>query len=520
MPNNMGRITQMAFDAVEVYDTRMELCPTAEEVVAYLQKGKDFKTLSDQIKDTMINAGLCAEDAEQKTFVKILFEGFLKHHPEWGKSEKISKQRAIERWLNGSTKSIRYRVDAIEICLALGINIEQTNEFLNKIGFNQINIRDVEDAVYLYCILQGRSWAVAQRLISTYNSYLSEESVEAETTPVSHTGNTTVILNNELERTIATLNIHLSDWESDESFLNTFLLPNKKHFLGYSHVALKEYYILKNTLFATVVRHNISDEYDSVLEVNKEGYSERVDSVKKMKIIPFSLALRSALRKFKDQPSHILNEANNLLNDDMKNAEEVMDLVCNLIEETSNYEEHIVISEFLQDIIKNEGFLKQVIVSLQDNDTGRLRGGRGNRNSSLKDTVMNEFPRDEAFANFEHSPENNYQKTATRKAIILMYFILYSYSFSELLADGIVNEVEFEVEYFIDRLNTVLSKCKMSKLYPANPFDWLILRCVKEFEVSIYDGVQQSNPLHFFNDVLNFSFDSLDIELDDEPDSE
>ncbi len=507
MANDVGKITQLAFNAVEDYDTVMETCSSTEEVLDYLQNGNNFKSLSSQIKETMVKAGACEETAEQEIVIKILFNGYLKQHPDYSESEKISIKKKLREWLSGKTKSIRHRIDAIELCFVLNLDLEQATEFLNKTGFNQLNVRDAEDAIYLYCILRQQPWSTAIKLISEYNEFSSAPMSEINSLKTSHGGNTTVLLQSELENSISSMNIHSSDWENDEAFLNTFLLPNKNHFLGYSFTALKEYYLLKNTLFATVIRHEVASESGYVRQRYENLLLKQYDDIKQEQIC-FSLAVRSALRKFDDKPSHILHEACKLLNDDMKNAEAAMDSVYALIEKTTEIEGQIVISQFLQDIIKNEGFLKLVVVSIQDNDTGRIRKYQ---ESELKDSVMKEFPRDNTFVKFERTPEDAYQNKATRKAIILMSFILYAYSFSTCISESLIAENEFELEVFMEKLNSILSKCKMSKLYPANQFDWLILRSVKEFEMAIYDGFE-IDPLDFFNEVLDFSFNASNIE--------
>ena len=54
-------------------------------------------------------------------------------------------------------------------------------------------------------------------------------------------------------------------------------------------------------------------------------------------------------------------------------------------------------------------------------------------------------------------------------------------------------------------MNTILDYCQLPRLYPANQFDWLILRSIREIEIveSIADG---ERALEFFNEVLQYSF--------------
>ena len=63
----------------------------------------------------------------------------------------------------------------------------------------------------------------------------------------------------------------------------------------------------------------------------------------------------------------------------------------------------------------------------------------------------------------------------------------------------------FGFEDFMDELNTILSKCKLPLLYPADRFDWLILYSIRTLET--YNEYEDfDNPLKPFNDVIAFSF--------------
>ena len=60
-------------------------------------------------------------------------------------------------------------------------------------------------------------------------------------------------------------------------------------------------------------------------------------------------------------------------------------------------------------------------------------------------------------------------------------------------------------------VNRLLKRCRLSPLYPADQFDWLILRSIREFEIGDPDE-EEDNPIAFFNDVLDFSFGEEDTE--------
>ena len=89
-----------------------------------------------------------------------------------------------------------------------------------------------------------------------------------------------------------------------------------------------------------------------------------------------------------------------------------------------------------------------------------------------------------------------------------MYYFAFAYEFSAKEAGDtyfadILSEYDFST--FIEEVNTVLNHCRFAPLYPANRFDWLILRSVRQFE--IYDPEEDlTDCISFFNEVLEMSF--------------
>ncbi len=472
--NNTESITQLAIKAIDDFDYNVEEYSTAEAVLDYLQDETNFKTLDVQIKETMIKVGVCSEDSETSEFVDVLYKKYETQHPEWEQSEKTNKRKTIREWLSGKTKSISSRTNAIELCFMLNLNLELATEFLNKCGFNQLNVRDVCDATYLYCILKGNSWNAAQKIISEYNSNMTTLCISAAEDSISHTGNTTILLQNEI--------LNHSNWENDEQFLNTFLLPNKERFLGYSLTAAYEYYRLKNSLFTMfLIKEVLSLEYSSDIE--------------------------SAIKELRKMPDHILSVNCETLSRKSVVEKDILIEISQLIDVYTDIYSQKKIAEFLNSIITNERFLKDIITSIADCVTERIRKYG---DSDLKNTVMNAFPRANTFANFEKTPGSVFQNLATRKAVVLMYFIRYSYNFSCSLPEIDYYSEEFGLDAFMDGLNQLLEKCGFSKLYPANQFDWLILKCIRSFELGEIDI--EDDVLDFFNEVISFSFGAVDDE--------
>ena len=101
---------------------------------------------------------------------------------------------------------------------------------------------------------------------------------------------------------------------------------------------------------------------------------------------------------------------------------------------------------------------------------------------------------------------------SVRKAVILMYYISYAYEYRRYMDDysyqsSLFGEMGFSE--FMEGLNGLLNRCRLSPLYPANQFDWLILRSIREFEIADPEE-ETDDPVAFLNEVLDFSFGEED----------
>lgn len=525
MQSNAKSITQLAYEEIDEIRKAVEPFQTPEEALDFLEDKSQFLTLSELLKETMVDAGICNASDTDSRFINVLYHLLAKQDEEC--EEKARSDAAIKRWIRGTTKSIDYRHTAIEICFALGLSADRSRDFLYKCGFHAFNVRDAEDAVYLYSLLKHRSLAAAKEL---YNKYLDADVIsenENQLKQVTHSGHTTIILKNQV----------LGDWESDDSFLNTFLIPNKSKFLGYSFTATKTYYVLKNILFVTVLMDILSDE--EYLEAERNLFYKKKESFESdpqitKEYIPISLAFRSALAKYNDDSS-VFYSLNQKLKNHIETPKQILGRVRKLIASKSDnistdISLQMEIAEFLNDIINNEDLLKRICWSLRNKKTNTFRG---KKESSFKDTVMKDFPYADAFAGLEKEPSIMYSKqehgktVATRKALVLMYFIIYayelplflddlhytSYTFDDIaesinipdINDEFYNFRQMGFGEFFDSLNIILDYCQYSKLYIKNQFDWLILKSIWEIENN-YETTEGNSPLEFFNDVLLYSF--------------
>lgn len=517
----MGKVTKMAYRAVTDEQALLNEFSTPESVLDYLRNENEpeainiflhskeaFRGLSSVLKYIMLKAGICNESDPDSRFADKLYEMLLKQDSECGNAGN-RKKITVSRWINGETLSIRHRDSVIEICFALGLDLSLTNELLNKCGYNSLNVRNAAEATYMYCILNHCPFSAAKELISKYAAWnadtiIANNNDNARAAAV-HSGSTTMILEQQL--------IEASSWESDDLFLESFLISNKPKFINYSSTTEQYYYRWKNILFTTVIYDELRKEL-TLIEINEEAVVPGTD-------LNILQAFRNALRKYQDEfvpedaamllVTSVLRKANGMLNKKMDNALEVVNTIRETIFHLEDMEAQRYFALFLSDIMSTKDILKYALYSIRTND-GRFRHYTGVGGSNLQMSVMKEFPRFEYFAGYERDPGITDRGMTVRKLFVVMYYITYSYEFSkEFYIRDFRSDVFDELGFygFMEDLNEILQKCHLPLLYPANQFDWLILRCIRQFEIGEdYEEIDYENddPIALFNRVLAYSF--------------
>ena len=566
----MGTVTRLAYSKIMENDLMMNKELDPRKVLDYLRNGNNFKKISDLLKETMIKAGIPRDTKEllknykKKTvneylsdikkedcnFVKlstdddiICFSTALFELLKKLENECIYKKRSfswntniVNRWFNGNndsqnmnytSSSIREREDAIFICFALGLDFDSTQEFLNKSGHPILNVRNAEDATYAYCLLNNRPLSVAKELMAAYelivkygydkNLDTAEKKVDKE-----NSGNTTQTIRTKLVKVC---------WEDDDSFLNSFLIPQKDNFISFSKNALHEFLRLKISTYLYILNIIINND-------PKQKYA-----------LKFKKHLTNS---FKD--SNLLNNAYSYMNSlkdiesecvgDIKSISAVKYIIENIDYSQLEYDQLSIISSFLSEILSANNVFALILPSMSVNDDDGKMIYRANgksffiseikngyliedphhikkerivrkedskaydsiskyinivkktrvdtRNektshSILKDSALKNFPQRQFFTGFENDPGNGSAATL-RKAIILLYYLNYIYHANSSISFPELNEEhEYGIDSFIKNLNNILGKCQLGKLYLANQFDWLILACARNPEIKEED---------------------------------
>lgn len=584
----MGEITQLAYSFIEedLLVMNNELDPM--DVLDFLQDGDNFKRVADLLKETMIMSGIPADakkslkeyssvsdflndlkggklkisaltnDDSTDAFINALLALLSQQESEclYQKRKYNWNRPTISRWFSenhtncnsksGTSESIRSRDDAIAICFALGLDYPNSRDFLNKSGHAIFNIRDHEDAVYIYCLTKQRPLSVAKELIHKYNKNLASFSIEEEES-IAHNGNTTLLIANQI--------IGNSNWETDEDFFSSFLLPNMANFISYSRTTLKEYYKIKNPIYLLALKTIVDYEKDnggngSGFDIRKiQEYIHKAQKDREITIPMSSVQVTykfiNKLRKY-SASSVLLKEANDMLDihvervcekgwreEDFRlvnNTLDVIDFIINKNAAYSNDEKELeTISDFLTETVTAYKmlcmWLPSVVIDDEDGneyiheyiDTeGNIKKRtqkkdkrqRSYSQSALSDTVLSSFPHRNFFTQFEKHPEELVHDISLRKAIILLFYMNYARNLIQEISNPNTTDEEmaFGFDDFYKAMNTILGKCQLGKLYYANPFDWLILESIEKLE-TYNDDDDIENPVSFLDKVLSFSFD-------------
>ena len=492
MEEKMGDITKLAYEACSEEDRILQQFPTADAVLDYLYDDTNFKSLSQELKEIMIKNGICSKDDPDSSFVDALHERLCSLDKSLNR-DNSRKRSNINNWFDGTSNSIGKLRDAIEICFALDLDYKLAKEFLNKCGFYMFNFRDASEVTYLYCLLAHRPLSAADSIIAAYNSaeyepiYTTKESHE-------HSGDTTKYFKSLFDLTEG------SNWSDDDSFLNSFLIPNKQKFISHSETCFREYIKLKNYAYLKVLLGSLENEnadtdvVDDFID-NIKVYAEKDEFFSKLNSKMFLDIKKDKNKEFvgKDNLPEICEALINYTLDNLDNIN-IQQTVYSFL---AFLPPHKVLSSLCEAIIGNH-------------DNGR---GRQMRQSKLYSSVLFKFPDRHKY--YVKDP-SELHSGVRRKMMIFLFYIAYAYELNPFLNEKLGDSTftprlfgeDMGFDNFFKELNDLLDRCMLAPLYPANQFDWLILISLRQFELFTDDI--SDDPLQYFNEVIKQSFPNDD----------
>lgn len=471
-------------------------------VIDHLNENKSFPSRFELVRNCMHIKFICNEDACMDQVITILTDLLNKQDATIDRERK-NLRKIVKRWID--PEDGRYcnfsRQSAIEICFALKLRLNLANDFLNKAAIPCFNVRDAEDAIYMYSLEKEHSLKEALDLIERYNE-LPDTPQPAAVNRNAHSGETTLIMMENLLKGVSCTN--------DDEFFETYLIPNKPKFIGYASTARREYYKIKNSLYIYVLQNTIDQEI--LTDHNNELYTSDT----------LSRRVRNTVRDYYD-----LFDLEGLDLEKPENIVQILKIIKRKADRSDDLDTLEKISNFFSKVISIEGLITTALPAYE----AQNYNFRNNADFNLPRDLMTQFPSSAVFRDFEKDPITIQKNIGVRKAIILMFYLkyVYTWTYDWLLSLNQKQEDQFEYNeheekgfsaaHFYRTLNQTLKYCQLGTLIPEyNRFDWLILMSIKSYEYELiveddelYDKFIAELPSYFFNVILeNALFDRND----------
>lgn len=337
----------------------------------------------------------------------------------------------IRRLLRSTTYCLRSKMFLLSF--ALHMNNKELEKFLTDVLAEQTyNYRDPEEIIALFC--------QSDENINSYPDYLRIKAKFSEAVKESSIKN-----NSQKENYTAFARVSFENEIKTEEELIEFLVSNIPNFAGYSQTAYNEFMILYHkALKKTKIQMLSNDEYligdDASTPEKQAQQKERIDRAIGLQNVENSEQLAKAMMYFYPR-------ANSKRNKDGK------------------------------DIISND------FISISNGETGQ-KSKKVQTTTLPKEITMNMLVSDRL------DDLRKQIKPVTRKDLVFMRFYVFSL---DLIDKG--SYLQSDYRDFIDECNSMLVRCGMSRLYPANRFENLILL-----------SLLSSNPFEMFENIIEYSF--------------
>ena len=147
-----------------------------------------------------------------------------------------------------------------------------------------------------------------------------------------------------------------------------------------------------------------------------------------------------------------------------------------------------------------DGFIQALALEQQSK-----RGNHVDAARTVFGSIIDKFPTEYYFDEMKSTAKNKKDTTTdhghgyARKVFVLCFFSKYILEWRKSWEKGGRKPVSFYNDFY-RALDSKLQRCSYGALYPANPFDWLILNCVKSLDE--FDVNEDMDTLELFNDMV------------------
>lgn len=467
----MPTITERAKKALE-YDVYV----SPEQSLEYLQNPWNFQSFSKYVKRLAAEKGMEFNPRNLPDYLtpkeKRSIQGYFKRANQADQEGKAPKTNGIPRDL------------ALKLCFAFQLNEEEASDFLRKgCATYSFNVRSAYEATCLYCILTKQPYETVLKLLGQYEEAAGRSNTENEISG-------TKVLQAVLEG---------ANWESNEDFLNSFLIPNRANFTEYSKTTIQNYSILRSSLCQKIIEHRLKD------------YKYR-NETEKFEVDELMHSLQRQISNLAEEDSDFADSAAKF--SDWTQALDVLEDIQDLLWSKHPTEGRVRYAALLNDSVSSSELMGSTLFYLEEALTEKrsvMKNGkkrvveepqRTNSDSSLA-RIMDCFPNIKYLEEFERKREDLSKSEKIRKIIVLLFFMDRFYDL--YFVEGIPEFRESQEYNTIYRdMDNLLIDCNLPVLYPADPFDWLILKSARAF--LMLDGNEDADPVSYFNDVMELSF--------------
>lgn len=508
----MGSITELARDAIDSSNYYF----SAAECLEYLDDKYNFKSVDYQLKEAvqyfcqhhsdlpdMSDIDLLDLSKETLDYmIDLLTDRILALDPS-ANVKRNNFRKKIASWFHGRVKTIS-REAAIMVCFALEMNVTQATDFLRKgCNLSGFNVRNSTEAIWLYCIVNRRPYSTISLLEKALEEHITTDNEQTES--IEHV---TQVMSSLLTNSI---------WDTDQDFLDTFLLKHKTDFIGYSQTLIRQYYHLKNNILATLLREEIRPRFYT--KIRTTSYSVDTDETTGYTLLlPKYESFLQTLQQRKDiseEEKGILAKLGTINSlEKFETSWEITQKACEEslyhifeAEKTGKAAKNTV-QKLLFDEISMDAFLKNVFRDYNGLLSGKITVSSQFDSDSAIHSIFDLFPRRQNISDFEDKPFKNANTNIIRKLLILLFFINYTYAWDP--NDDSCPDVNYED--FYEKLSDLLDDCMLAQIYPADPFDWFIIRSIRAFEdTDITDA--SDDPLAFFFNILDETLSDEDLDI-------
>lgn len=130
------------------------------------------------------------------------------------KAAEINAPRDLKDWFS-SDKTLKKRDLAFQVCFALGLNVDETNDFFRRVMFERsFDCHSINEAVYYFCIRHGLSYMDAKAIIALMPNVDNQGRVNTQDDDVLYTGTIIEFINgiNSKDELVAYINDHISQF--------------------------------------------------------------------------------------------------------------------------------------------------------------------------------------------------------------------------------------------------------------------------------------------------------------------